>query len=51
VSLNFYAFNQSGNKGVACGLNNVQKLEDGEGFGGKPSAFADFGDEDDDFLS
>jgi hypothetical protein len=51
VSLNFYAFNQSGNKGVACGLNNVQKLEDGESFGGKPSAFADFGDEDDDFLS
>ncbi|ASB66396.1 hypothetical protein S101413_02951 [Bacillus velezensis] len=29
VSINFYAFNTAGNKGIACGLNNIQKLEDG----------------------
>ena len=34
ASVNFYAFNTSGNKGVACGLNNLQKLEDGERLGG-----------------
>ena len=51
VSLNFYAFNTSGNKGIACGLNNLQKLEDGESFGGKSSAFSDFSSGDDDFLN
>jgi hypothetical protein len=30
VSLNFYAFNFNGNKGVACGLGNIQKIKDGE---------------------
>jgi hypothetical protein len=30
LSLNFYAFNSNGNKSVACGLNNVQKIEDGD---------------------
>ena len=34
VSINFYAFNASGNKGIAAGLGNVQKLEDGEPLGG-----------------
>ena len=29
ASVNFYAFNVSGNKGIACGLNNVQKLKEG----------------------
>ncbi|MBS1776006.1 MAG: DUF2815 family protein [Bacteroidetes bacterium] len=45
VSINFYPFNTSGNKGIACGLNNIQKLKDGEPLGGKASAEADFGSE------
>ena len=52
VSINFYAFNSNGNKGVACGLGNIQKVRDGEPLGGKSSAADDFStDLDDDFLS
>lgn len=52
ASINFYAFNSNGNKGIACGLNNVQKLRDGEPLGGKSRAEDDFsGLDDDDFLS
>lgn len=52
VSLNFYAFNTSGNRGVACGLGNIQKIRDGEPLGGKTAPGADFSSiEDDDFLS
>lgn len=52
VSLNFYAFNSNGNKGVACGLGNIQKIKDGEPLGGRSSATDDFTTEaDDDFLS
>ena len=52
ASINFYAFNKNGNKGIACGLNNLQKLRDGEPLGGKSRAEDDFADEDDDdFLS
>lgn len=29
ASIIFYAFNSNGNKGIACGLNNLQKLRDG----------------------
>lgn len=43
VSVNFYAFNTNGNRGVACGLGNIQKLRDGEALGGGVSAVADFG--------
>lgn len=51
ASINFYAFNSNGNKGIACGLNNLQKMRDGEPLGGKTSAEDDFADsEDDDFL-
>lgn len=51
ASVNFYAFNVSGNKGVACGLNNLQKLEDGERLGGgASSAEDDFGADGDDLL-
>jgi len=52
ASINFYAFNSNGNKGIACGLNNLQKIRDGEHLGGKASAEDDFadGDEGDDFL-
>ena len=55
ASISFFAFNSSGNRGVACGLNNLQKIRDGEPLGGRASAesdFSDFDDEDDDdFLS
>ena len=52
VSLNFYAFNSNGNKGVACGLGNIQKIKDGEPLGGKSRAEDDFAtEEDDDFLA
>ena len=51
ASINFYAFNSNGNKGIACGLNNLQKIKDGEHLGGKMSAEDDFADGDeDDFL-
>lgn len=50
ASVNFYAFNTSGNKGIACGLNNLQKLEDGDYLGGRASAESDFGGGDDDLL-
>ena len=53
VSVNFYAFKAKGNKGIACGLNNVQKLEDGDYLGGRSRAEDDFSaevDNDDDLL-
>lgn len=54
ASLNFFAFNTAGNKGIACGLNNIQKLADGDYLGGRSRAEDDFADDlgdDDDFLS
>lgn len=52
ASINFYAFNSHGNKGIACGLNNLQKIKDGEPLGGKSRAEDDFStEEDDDFLA
>lgn len=52
ASINLYAFNSNGNKGIACGLNNLQKIKDGEPLGGKSRAEDDFAtEEDDDFLS
>lgn len=61
ASITFYAFNTSGNKGIACGLNNVMKTRDGEPLGGRAKAeddfadllgtYADGSDDDDDFLS
>ncbi len=44
VSLRFYAYNQNGNKGVGCGLGNVQKLEDGQPLDGRTTAAEDFGE-------
>lgn len=46
ASIVFYAYNANGNKGIACGLQNLQKLEDGEPLGGRSSAEDDFSDED-----
>lgn len=52
ASINFYAFNTNGNKGIACGLNHLQKLRDGEPLGGRSRAADDFAtDEDEDFLA
>ena len=52
ASINFYAFNSNGNKGIACGLNNLQLIRAGEPLGGKASAESDFAtDADDDFLA
>ena len=52
ASISLYAFNSNGNRGIACGLNNLQKIRDGEPLGGKASAESDFATEDDDdFLS
>ena len=52
VSIDLYAFNSNGNKGIACGLGNIQKIRDGEPLGGRTNAADDFAtDVDDDFLS
>lgn len=48
ASISFYAFNLNGNKGIACGLNNLQKISDGEPLGNRVSAEEDFKD---DFLN
>ena len=56
VSLSFYAFNSNGNRGIACGLQNIQKVRDGESLGGKAKAEDDFADDfkpddNEDFLN
>lgn len=54
VSVNFYGFAASGNKGVAAGLQNIQLVRHGERLAGKPSASSDFvaieGEEEEDTL-
>lgn len=52
ASINLYAFNSNGNRGIAAGLNNLQKLEDGTPLGGHTRPEDDFADADDgdDFL-
>jgi hypothetical protein len=44
ASVNFYVYNANGSKGIACGLNNLQKIRDGEPLGGKNRAEEDFND-------
>ena len=52
ASINLYAYNVNGNRGIACGLNNLQKISDGTPLGGKSRAEDDFTTEDDeDFLN
>lgn len=52
ASINFYAFNQNGNKGIACGLQNLQKLSEGEPLSSRSRAEDDFTTaDDDDFLA
>lgn len=44
VSVTFYPYDVNGNKGIACGLNNIMKFKDDERFGGRVSAETDFAD-------
>lgn len=53
ASINFFAFNNNGNKGIACGLNHLMKTRDGEPLGGRSKAEDDFAgliEDSDDFL-
>lgn len=46
ASISFYPFNVNGNRGVGVGLNNIQKLSEGERLGGsRASAEDDFSDD------
>ena len=52
ISVTFYGYNSNGNRGIAAGLGNIQKLRDGESLGGRTTAAEDFEtEEDEDFLS
>lgn len=51
VSINFYAYNTNGNRGIAAGLGNVQKVADGEPLSGRTRAEDDFTAVEEDFLS
>ena len=42
ASITLYPYNSNGSKGIACGLNNIQKTEDGEKLGGGSNAADDF---------
>lgn len=46
VSVTFYPYDTNGNRGVACGLNNIMKFKDDEKLGGRSSAESDFADID-----
>ena len=45
ATLRAFAYDNNGNKGVAFGLNNVQKLRDGDPLGGRTRAQDDFADD------
>ena len=55
ASITFYAFNSNGNRGIAVGLNNLQKIRNGEPLDGHTRAEDDLADleedDDDDFLN
>lgn len=46
ISVTFFAYDKNGNRGVACGLNNIMKFKDDDRFGGRVSAESDFVDVD-----
>lgn len=50
VSVNFYPFSNSGNRGIAVSLGNVQKVRDGEPLSGRVSAVSEFDELGDDDL-
>ena len=43
VSVTFFGYDVNGNRGVACGLNNIMKFKDDERLGGRSSIESDFG--------
>ena len=54
ASVSFYAYNVNGSRGIAAGLNHIQKLHDGTPLGGHGRPEDDFDDldgEEEDFLS
>ena len=52
ISVNFYGYNTNGNRGIAAGLGNIQKLKDGESLGGRAKATEEFDTvQDEDFLA
>jgi len=42
ISVTFYGYNSTGNRGIAAGLGNIQKLKDGEPLGGRVDATDEF---------
>ena len=48
ASINFYAYNTAGNRGISAGLNNIQVIEKGDYLGGRASADSDFDEYEDD---
>ena len=52
ISVTFYGYNTNGNRGIAAGLGNIQKLRDGESLGGRAKASEEFDSvQDEDFLT
>jgi hypothetical protein len=52
ISVTFYGYNSNGNRGIAAGLGNIQKLKNGESLGARTNAAEDFESvDDDDFLN
>lgn len=53
ISVTFYGYNSNGNRGIAAGLGNIQKLKDGEPLGGGRAKAGDDFDtvEEEDFLA
>ena len=55
ASINFFPFNTNGNRGIACGLQNIQKWCDGEPLNGRVRAEDEFDAlddaDDEDFLN
>ena len=52
ASINFFVYNNNGNRGIGCSILNLQKMKDGPVLGGHSRAEDDFADLDDeeDFL-
>ena len=52
ISVTFYGYNSNGNRGIAAGLGNIQKMKDGEPLGGRSRASDEFNTVDEeDFLA
>lgn len=51
ASVNFFPYSVSGSKGIGCGLNNLQKIKDGEPLSGRSRPETDFSASDAEFLA